>query len=244
MLFSVLAFTCARCNESFRTAQELKHHMSSLCIYSKKIQRKRRTWMPISRPYNYECYICKNLYDSLPMIYQHMKVHTEPKCHICGYDGNQLDQHLCVEEKYISCEYCSQQYSSTKELLEHLDSVHSEKKMHKCGRCLESFRMVHLIRIHHMQIHGMTRVFRCDKCRKVYATQDRLIRHQRREHKQEKHEEAEIPKLYSCDLCPKSFGLERSLLTHQTMAHIIGKRMLQPLLFLFKPTLFFYLLEK
>lgn len=70
-------------------------------------------------------------------------------CIVClkQYDEIRMD-HLCIQEGSISCEYCSQSFSTTKPLLDHLESVHSERKMYKCLKCSKFFPMEFLKDIH------------------------------------------------------------------------------------------------
>lgn len=153
--------------------------MLNECIQRIRIERTQSN----SQSNIYECYICKKEMKLLANIRKHMKLHTEitEKCIVCQYNGNQIDQHLCIPEESLSCEHCPTTYSATKRLLEHLETDHNDKKKFKCTKCNQHFKMMFL-KIIHEKIHDNFRPFDCDICSKSFTYKESLLRHQGRSH--------------------------------------------------------------
>lgn len=133
----------------------------------------------------YKCGKCNEPFENAKQLSHHFRIHNKafPKCVVCGDNSVdiELDQHLCVQEEFMSCEYCSQTFTSTKRLLVHLDDDHSEEKKHRCSTCKLSFGM-RFLKIIHEKSHNVIKPFKCDICSKSYVLQDSLIRHQQKEH--------------------------------------------------------------
>lgn len=80
-------------------------------------------------------------------------------CIVCreNVSKNEIYRHLCMammvcEPRRKPCEHCGKQFSSTLNLLRHLDMAHMDKKIHKCDRCQQVFGMK-LLMDYHMQSH-------------------------------------------------------------------------------------------
>lgn len=123
-----------------------------------------------------------------------MKVHRKKYrlCVVCRerYEKCRINQHLCTLEHSIICEYCSQAYSSTNRLLDHLKSAHTERNMYRCLKCPKLFGMIVLKNIHERS-HDIINPFPCNICSKSYMKPDSLQRHQKRDH-QENQENCKI----------------------------------------------------
>ncbi|XP_055305238.1 zinc finger protein 82 homolog isoform X2 [Sitodiplosis mosellana] len=196
-------YKCGKCDETFEKPTELSRHLNT--------HRERIPPKPTIKK-TYECYICKREFKLSCSIQRHMKVHIESneKCDVCRSEVT-ADQHLCIEEENISCEYCPQTFVSTKNLLEHLESAHSEKKLHKCLKCHQYFRMMFLKIIHERNHDIITKPFHCEVCPKSFSIRDSLMNHRQREHANQ-----EEPKKHShlCDQCGKKFVRQSQLKNH------------------------------
>lgn len=135
---------------------------------------------------NFECFVCKKPFPSSVSLRRHMKMHTKKyTCVVCHkrYTIDQNDRHVCNHQQSISCEYCSQAFNSTKQLLDHLKTAHSdETKMYTCLECNKIFAMVFL-KDTHERSHDTIKPSNCNICSKSYANQALLKRHQKREHR-------------------------------------------------------------
>lgn len=166
-----IAYKCGKCNDLFEKPNELSRHL---------ITHKELIPFNLTIKKVYECYICKKEFKARARVQKHMRVHLEKRknCAVCQFQGA-TDEHLCVQEECISCEYCPQKFISTKDLLEHLESAHNEKKLHKCLKCNNYFRMMFL-KIIHERSHDVIEKFVCNFCSKSFTFQDSLINHKKR----------------------------------------------------------------
>lgn len=106
----------------------------------------------------YECRICKMKFNAPKLLEKHMKTHDIgnneqnakdvdfSKCIVCCEYA--YEPHMCGEEKQIDCGYCLKKYTSTKELLAHLDTHNKDIKIYRCVECFKNFRMEILLKIH------------------------------------------------------------------------------------------------
>lgn len=159
-MFSV--FKCGLCDMAYEYATQLNGHMQ---VHHKIKNMKRIV--------NFQCFLCKISFESIPKLRNHMKCHKRShKCEICqtALTRNELNSHLCDEEKSIRCDYCSNEFTATVQLLEHLRNSHSTKIMHRCEKCPKFFPMIALKK-YHMKVHEQdtTKPFICEVCTKAFA---------------------------------------------------------------------------
>lgn len=72
-------------------------------------------------------------------------------CGICltVMKREQLDQHLCMNQANIACEYCTDTFTSNMALCQHLSNgPHQNIALHKCSKCTLAFPMRKLLEIH------------------------------------------------------------------------------------------------
>lgn len=137
----------------------------------------------------FECFICKQheAYSEKAMR-NHIKRHKQPNikrfrriCLICKIplSVTNFDSHLCGNEKYVPCEYCSGRFTTTKRLREHLENVHkSNLQLHHCKKCTKYFPMVWLKNVHET-VHNNETLLTCEACSKQFFHKSTFNNHKR-----------------------------------------------------------------
>lgn len=151
--------------------------------------RKQRTITP--RKAEFQCYICKYEPKNYRMLERHIEQHVaarDQKCEICDEQltSNELKVHLCGTETDLKCEYCTQSFNVTSEILQHLKDDHDSKllyKCEKCRRCTRFFGMKYLRDLHErlQKEDSENRPFVCGICFKRYKHKsyrdDHMLKH-------------------------------------------------------------------
>jgi DNA-directed RNA polymerase subunit RPC12/RpoP len=123
------AFNCHLCEKSFSRKANLESHLVSH-----------------SNDKPYSCDYCGLRLKTKGNLRVHKKIHSDDyvTCSICGKrfkTQNQLTNHKIIhsEEKKHSCEHCDASYKRSKELKNHLMSVHYNLRKHSCPWCPKTF---------------------------------------------------------------------------------------------------------
>lgn len=136
----------------------------------------------------FECYKCKMSTKSRWDTIKHLRNHdalAKYKCSVCDIRfvaKDLLFQHICMGNE-IYCEYCSEKFTTTIDLVNHLE-IHEEKRLHRCTKCPQFFAMSILLE-HHLNKHPFcskqndetTKVFICNICNKRFSTIHLLYQH-------------------------------------------------------------------
>lgn len=140
---------------------------------------------------NFECYICKIEFPSKVDVRNHLKLHTaarDMKCVVCqeNFTSNELDYHMCLNEKSIVCDYCNTSFNATVKLLQHLESAHDDRTIYKCRKssCPQFFGMITLRTWHENEHKDQPKPFACDKCGKCFSDKQCLAGHLQRHNAQ------------------------------------------------------------
>lgn len=137
----------------------------------------------------FECYVCKEVMESLPSVRKHLKEHDKlrnRKCSICDLrmTANEEEHHLCrPENKIINCDYCPEAFKSIVDLLEHINVEHTNRKFYKCSICPLLFPMQTLSN-YHSTVHGEVKHSqirqKCQICQRVFYDEKKFKVHQSR----------------------------------------------------------------
>lgn len=90
-----------------------------------------------------------------------MKYGKKPKytkCDICWIrlERSTLHTHLCLDQEFIKCSYCTKLFISTQSLVDHLDDhADDQKTMYKCHVCPNVYPMIILLDCHKLS-HSRT----------------------------------------------------------------------------------------
>lgn len=130
----------------------------------------------------FECYICKIEIPTLRRMKGHLNKHVaarNKRCQVCDeyLTPKEDNEHLCYGEQTVSCEYCSNSYNSTSELLHHLEA-HADRTMRKCSKCPRLLGMTALM-LWHNKLHETERPrpFICSICSKGFCEKNVLYCH-------------------------------------------------------------------
>lgn len=130
----------------------------------------------------FECFMCKAKLKSFIDMRKHLKRHNEAtpfKCKICSmhFSAEQYEQHLCKGQS-VQCDYCSESFQTTNNLLEHLECHSEHHKLHKCQDCSKIFPMVFLLDCHRLQQHRIIeKPYICRICMRAFRLANSLTKH-------------------------------------------------------------------
>lgn len=152
------------------------------------------------------------------------------QCNVCGelhQSEPDLSQHLCFGQEII-CEYCSQVYHTTREILHHLDIHRDNWLSYDCGQCKQSFKMVSLYAWHRKKHERFQ--FVCGICGKDFESKFSWHNHTRLVHNNNRRKSfhcvkaafcienilINLPSLsaHICAVCKKGFKDHSSLKKH------------------------------
>lgn len=134
-------FGCGICDSSFRYPSELHRHVKKAHATETIV-----TVADKNKTYPHECYICKQKFEIITTLYQHMKKHVaarDDKCEICQeyFTSNEIKSHVCFDKMSITCEYCNETFTSIRTLMQHLENTHDDRKVYRCRYCYNYFGM-------------------------------------------------------------------------------------------------------
>lgn len=131
----------------------------------------------------FECYHCHLPFQSQAGTRLHLNkshvISQKAKCSVCRrrMSHQEFERHLCFGMQAVPCEYCSLSFTTTRVLLDHLDSMHDEKQLYRCEHCPRFFAMT-ILKEHHTKQHTtVAKTFACSECPKRYVSRTTLLNH-------------------------------------------------------------------
>lgn len=130
----------------------------------------------------FECFMCKAKLKSFIDMRQHLKQHNEAtpfKCKICAmhFSAEHYGQHLCKGQS-VQCDYCTESFQTTTNLLEHLECHNGQHKLYKCQDCSRIFPMVFLLDCHRARQHRtIEKPYTCRICMRSFRLANSLTKH-------------------------------------------------------------------
>lgn len=156
-------------------------------------------------------------------------------CDVCFENSNWLKVHKCIAHSNIKCEYCSEVFVSTNELICHLRyAEHTSMKMYKCSKCSFCAPADLLLKFHQMsetsRCAKTRKFFTCYLCKKMFRNRTQLKDHLDR-HVAARDQKCDVcvesltfnelnehlcdsEKSLTCEFCPRSFNVTAELLQH------------------------------
>ncbi len=185
-------FLCDKCNEKFKSNQELGKHLL-------------REHLSQNGP-QFKCEVCaKAFYTKLDLKTHVTITHGEAlyKCDLCShvskYKGH-MNEHVRfvhLKEKPFKCKQCPKEFSKKKSLSEH-EAAHEGNLQHQCESC--SYKTAYKanyerhIRNHHDKVR-----YKCDKCGRNFTEKRTLRDHVSKLHENPDH------RPFRCEICNKDF---------------------------------------
>lgn len=195
-LFLFAVFKCGFCDTPFELPSELSKHMNEAHREKKVVDSK----LPRSQIQNnlpngisvqsrkqkekktFECFLCRASVIKFQKLKVHIRHHHKRNrnCTICKMEltANELNSHLCGDEKSIRCEYCSDTFTTTTALMKHLDNSNEKKMIYKCEKCTRNFLSIFL-KDHHTKLHDSPEQSVCEICSKAFFSEAKLKTHMR-----------------------------------------------------------------
>uniref|UniRef100_A0ABD2WH43 Protein krueppel n=1 Tax=Trichogramma kaykai TaxID=54128 RepID=A0ABD2WH43_9HYME len=190
-------YQCADCDQSYHHKVSLQMHIKShlppqnlACEFCGKIFPYRTRLLShvgsvhMKDKRNFRCRFCYNLYSSLSVLNEHIKVRhaTTYTCDTCGKTfkvASKFKAHIMQHSnpKPFVCEICQNRYASKAFLNEHL-LKHQGVRKHVCEKCGASFAQAsHLAA--HRHVHE-EKSHACPECGKMFNRRDNMKVHRRR----------------------------------------------------------------
>ncbi|XP_066986077.1 zinc finger protein 235-like isoform X2 [Macrobrachium rosenbergii] len=166
---------------------------------------------------NFTCQYCSKKFYRKRSKDLHVRKHTGEKIHQCtvcskvftklyAFQRHKEEVHAC--RKNFVCAECSKEFSSQRQLRNHLD-LHRCEKIHKCNQCDHACHTASGLRMHKLKNHSNDQKkeeYQCTVCNYCFKKPSGLKRHMQRKHS--------VPQL-KCDLCPKMYSCNEDLLQHR-----------------------------
>ncbi|KAF5291186.1 hypothetical protein FQA39_LY14428 [Lamprigera yunnana] len=202
--FSILNYSCHKCDKNFETEALLKVHKLQHRITSEEMlkicpdchkefednqQLNQHICKRNEKPQNKngcKCPLCYKIFASLDRIQKHMLVH-----------GSE-------ESKPLKCDTCNKRFLNNSALACHLKTHSVDKKIFECPMCKESFNHVLQLKVH-VPRHCIDGKFTCPHCKKIFKEYSIIRKHIRAFHCERKH---------NCPHCGKPFPTLDKLRMH------------------------------
>lgn len=128
----------------------------------------------------FECYKCRERTPNLFRLQCHMKAHkvgTPNFCVVCEmhFSNEKFKTHVCYGES-IQCEYCSETFEATQDLLKHLELHASEQVINNCMYCKNVYAMKRLMELH-LRHHHKTKLYKCNDCDHEFWSRESFKKH-------------------------------------------------------------------
>uniref|UniRef100_A0A8W8N7R3 C2H2-type domain-containing protein n=1 Tax=Magallana gigas TaxID=29159 RepID=A0A8W8N7R3_MAGGI len=192
------AFTCKRCQKSYKYASSLKSH-----AYQPEQDTSTEQEVTESVAVPMSCVICgfRAPNQDGDAFGEHVRKHGYATyCDVCGFSMG------LQEQGTFSCPECNGSFSSMEALLEHRRTVHKSSYHVMCEECGKVFRSTSGYRNHQKIRHSSdSNVPFCKICGKKFSSSSRLFEH-RKKHSDQTY--------YACQKCGKSFKHARSVKRH------------------------------
>lgn len=166
-------FVCGNCGKGFAESSLLLRHIKHKHVRQEK---------EASDNAPFECYMCRAKCMSMVSMRVHLEkkhpIRRDQKCIICGMKLSLFEQneHWCIDEEQMDCEYCTESFDSITEMLTHLNS-HNEKKFYQCDEC-KRFYPLKILMKNHVKYHvDKAKTFICDICERGYSSNKLLKKH-------------------------------------------------------------------
>lgn len=131
---------------------------------------------------SFTCPSCPNTaFSKLKSFRQHMLNHRKwRRCQIClkSLYGDAVEAHLCGDQEQIHCEYCDENFTTTVDLVKHLNS-HTAKQFYHCEKC-NKFMSMKILKEYHVEQHAkQPKRHNCKTCSKSFSSKEHLNNHMR-----------------------------------------------------------------
>lgn len=222
-------FSCNICNQTFNNEAKLQRHFKSHdnngeypCQFCPKMCTNQMSLsVHIARKHNNNyktCSICKSCLASEEALEEHIEaVHTEATCELCGKvtkNKRNLLIHIQMIHSQIKrffCSVCNKGYFNNSDLKFHEKAVHEEPNKFQCEFCQFSSSYETSFKAHILK-HQKNKPFKCEECSREFTRKACYKLHVLR------HSDN---KPYACpvELCGRSFVMPGILNSHIKIAH-------------------------
>ncbi|XP_031635836.1 zinc finger protein 878-like [Contarinia nasturtii] len=164
------------------------------------------------------------------------------KCQVCliSLTLGELEQHLCMSQTEIECQYCLATFKSTIALGRHLqEAKHEDMTMYRCNKCNLVFLTAYLLKCHQefekklprdditdIDVPLTNKIYKCGVCGLSFEQSYDLGKHWRTNHKGKKTQniyvDIDVPlinKFFKCAFCDLSFEQSDGLSKHLKKNH-------------------------
>ena len=166
------------------------------------------------------CNVCGKMFYNKSMLRSHMQQHEDTK-HVCEHCSNEfscsksLKEHIKFKhdnaESLLICTVCHKSYSTPQNLKSHFSRVHMQERKHVCPKCGKCFFEKAELENHLSSHSSETLNLECNVCKLKFKNKKTLYYHQKRTHNPGN-------KIHICYQCGKSYAdshhLNRHILTH------------------------------
>lgn len=218
--------TCLKCNASLKNINRLRRHMTQM--HDSKL--------------SITCDICKSTFQSKGQLSVHMRIHIKKSfiCDICGQELRSLEsinrhrlthsheQSATTDDRrrtgnklngHLPCSLCSNTYSRSATLREHLKKKHpiegpgkwEEVASLMCIKCDEIFPSKSFLQ-EHREMHNK---FQCNVCKQNLTCMESLVYHMGT------HSKKDRP--HVCHLCGSAFIQKSHLMQHIRCVHSLER---------------------
>lgn len=229
-------YVCLMCQAKFPSFDPLKEHMKN----NKRC-----------KEIHLKCDKCEKIFDTRKGLQQHIQTHRAKPTLVCEQCGKtfahqfNLENHKSSQHgEYIEdvdsiyrCKECDDQFTSRRDLYEHISKhskeptpvlcdycgrsfksseslrshirIHQDIRPHPCTYCAKRFRS-RLQMTQHLHVHTGVKLFKCTICNREFAKKDSLVAHMRTH-------TGELP--YQCSYCSDKFSTISKRKTHYRIQH-------------------------
>lgn len=175
-------FSCAGCNSTFKSKEELKVHETAYYMFKMK----NKIEIPPATFDGPKCLICSKTFTNkgnvkLHYLRMHSVKHQEHVCDICGkafYDKHNHATHMLhvhTDYRPHKCHICQLGFKTIKSLKDHTGRHFNEKPL-ACDKCGKNFRLQKHLKKHSV-IHTDQLPFQCSYCDKRFQRKQYLTNH-------------------------------------------------------------------
>ena len=195
--------TCSTCGKTFKLVRILKEHMN---IHGEP--KYHCDFKDCSRKFHLKA----NLKAHRDVV--HLKCKNIP-CELCGklfYNQTHLRSHMehHNKDKHI-CHICSNNFSSSKSLREHIKFKHNPDSLPKCTVCHKTYSTPQNLKSHFSRVHMQEKKYICPDCGKAFFEKAELDFHSSSHNPQDLN--------VTCDICKLKFKNNKTLYYHKKRTH-------------------------